>query len=88
MSEPDDGSDADEGLPAGWSTVEETETVCAWVGPEHRVICERGDDGWSAAAEPRAELGTADRVPLTEGPTGRDEALAAARRYMAEETEE
>ena len=87
MPEPDD-SDAHDELPGGWSAEEETETVLAWLGPADRVLCLREEDGWTAAVEPRSELGTADHVPLTDGPTDRDAAISAARRYMAEEAEE
>jgi hypothetical protein len=73
--------------PAGWTAEESSDDVRSWLGSEDRVLCVREDDAWLAYAQPRGELGTSNQVPLTEDPVSFEEAIAAAREYMEQNTE-
>ncbi|SFG14281.1 hypothetical protein SAMN04488063_1554 [Halopelagius inordinatus] len=77
--------------PTGWTTEEADDDVHSWLGADERVVCTEASgsgDGWVAYSQPRGELGTSNQVPLTDEPTDRDGALAAAREYMEENSDE
>ncbi|WP_224268180.1 hypothetical protein [Haloprofundus salinisoli] len=80
MSSPTDHSDEDS--PPGWTPEENDDDVRSWLGADERVVCAREDDGWTAYAVPRSELGASHRTPLTDESTDFDGALSAARDYM------
>ena len=74
----------DDDLPAEWTVEGRDDDVRSWLGPEDRVVCVREGDGeqWLSYAEPRSELGTTARTPLTDGPTSFEDARSAALEYM------
>lgn len=76
--------DHDPDTPDGWAVHEHEDNLRSWVGDDKRVLCTTdGDsDEWTVSLQPRGELGASHEVPLTDGPTSRDQALAVAREYM------